>query len=68
VAVERTPFVVPSEANECWAMDFMSDVLSTGRRYRIFGALLLFAALAILMVMTRRVDWYRLSEESPTTR
>jgi inner membrane protein involved in colicin E2 resistance len=49
-------------------MDFMSDVLSTGRRYRIFGALLLFAALAILMVMTRRVDWYRLSEESPTTR
>lgn len=29
----------------------------------LLGALLLFAALAIVMVMTRRVDWYRLSEE-----
>lgn len=37
VAVERTPFVIPNKANECWAMDFMSDALSTGRRYRIFN-------------------------------
>jgi putative transposase len=37
VAVERKPFAMPSEANECWAMDFMSDALSTGRRYRIFN-------------------------------
>lgn len=37
VAVERRPFAMPSEANECWAMDFMSDALSTGRRYRIFN-------------------------------
>lgn len=37
VAVERRPFVMPAEANECWAMDFMSDALSTGRRYRIFN-------------------------------
>jgi inner membrane protein len=34
----------------------------------LLGALLLFAVLAIVMVMTRRVDWYHLSEESPTTR
>ena len=39
VSVARTPFVIPSAANECWAMDFMSDVLSTGRRYRIFNVL-----------------------------
>jgi inner membrane protein len=34
----------------------------------LLGALLLFAALAIVMIMTRRVDWYRLSEEWPTPR
>jgi putative transposase len=39
VSVARTPFVIPSEANECWAMDFMSDALATGRRYRIFNVL-----------------------------
>jgi inner membrane protein len=33
----------------------------------LFGALLLFATLAVVMIITRRVDWYRLSEE-PTTR
>ena len=37
VAVERQPMPTPSRINECWAMDFMSDVLSSGRRYRIFN-------------------------------
>lgn len=37
VAVERQPLPVPSQVNECWAMDFMSDVLSSGRRYRVFN-------------------------------
>jgi inner membrane protein len=34
----------------------------------LLGTLLLFAALTIVMIMTRRVDWYRLSEEPPTAR
>ena len=29
----------------------------------LLGAILLFAALTIVMIITRRVDWYRLSEE-----
>jgi putative transposase len=37
VAVARQPFTAPERANDCWAMDFMSDVLATGRRYRIFN-------------------------------
>lgn len=37
VAVTRIPLNRPSEPNECWAMDFMSDSLSTGRRYRILN-------------------------------
>lgn len=37
VAVERRPLPPPTAINECWAMDFMHDVLTTGRRYRIFN-------------------------------
>jgi putative transposase len=37
VAVPRQPLATPTRWNECWAMDFMSDSLSGGRRYRIFN-------------------------------
>ena len=37
VAVSRQPFEKPTRLNEAWAMDFMSDVLSSGRRYRILN-------------------------------
>jgi len=37
VAVARAPQPVPSRVNECWAMDYMSDVLVGGRRYRILN-------------------------------
>lgn len=36
VAVARQPLANPTRLNECWAMDYMSDALSNGRRYRIF--------------------------------
>jgi inner membrane protein len=34
----------------------------------LLGAVLLFAALALVMIMTRRVDWYRIAEEVPAAR
>jgi putative transposase len=37
VAVARQPMVTPRCLNECWAMDFMSDSLASGRRYRVFN-------------------------------
>lgn len=37
VAVARAPQPAPSRVNECWAMDYMSDVLVGGRRYRILN-------------------------------
>ena len=39
VAVARQPMPVPSRLNDCWAMDFMSDALSNGRRYRILNVM-----------------------------
>ena len=33
------PLTVPSMANGCWSMDFMSDALMCGRRFRTFNVL-----------------------------
>jgi putative transposase len=37
VAVARAPITTPTRLNERWALDFMSDVLVGGRRYRILN-------------------------------
>lgn len=37
VAVVRRPMPAPQKLNDCWAMDFMSDVLSSGRTYRVLN-------------------------------
>jgi len=47
---------------------FLYVILQSEDYALLLGALLLFAALTIVMIMTRRVDWYRLSEESSATR
>jgi inner membrane protein len=47
---------------------FLYVILQSEDYALLLGAFLLFAALAIVMIMTRRVDWYRLSEEPPPTR
>ena len=33
-AAERQPLVVPTRPNERWSMDFVSDALNDGRRFR----------------------------------
>ena len=47
---------------------FLYVILQSEDYALLLGALLLFAALTIVMIMTRGVDWYRLSEEPPTAR
>lgn len=39
VAVVRVPMPAPKRLNELWTMDFVSDALATGRRYRILAVL-----------------------------
>ena len=45
---------------------FLYVILQSEDYALLLGTLLLFAALAIVMVITRHVDWYRLSEQSGT--
>lgn len=35
----KTPLKTPTNLNECWSMDFMSDVLTNGRRLRVFNVI-----------------------------
>jgi len=43
---------------------FLYVILQSEDYALLLGSLLLFATLAIVMIMTRRVDWYRLSEQA----
>lgn len=36
---ERQPLPVPDAINQVWSLDFMSDSLSTGRRFRVLGVI-----------------------------
>ena len=36
---ERNPLDVPKTLNEVWSMDFMADVLSDGRKVRVFNVM-----------------------------
>jgi putative transposase len=35
----RTPLPKPDKINQVWSLDFMSDALSDGRRFRVFGVM-----------------------------
>jgi inner membrane protein len=47
---------------------FLYVILQSEDYALLLGALLLFVALAIVIIITRRVDWYRLSEPPTGTR
>lgn len=36
---EREPLVIPGRCNDTWSMDFVSDTLISGRRYRVFNVI-----------------------------
>lgn len=35
----RTPIVVPRELNQRWSLDFVSDQLANGRRFRLLNVI-----------------------------
>ena len=64
------PLVVPAEMNQCWSIDFMSDSLFCGRRFRTFNVVddynrealaievdLSLPSARVVRVLDRIVDW-----------
>jgi putative transposase len=59
----RRPMVLPSRANERWSLDFVSDTLTSGRRFRILCVVDDFTREALAVVPDFSISGHRLARE-----
>jgi len=61
--IPRVPMLVPSSANERWSVDFVSDQLATGRRFRVFNVVDDFTRECVLQIVDFSISGERLCRE-----
>lgn len=59
----RVPMAVPEAPNERWSVDFVSDQLANGRRFRVFNVVDDYSREAILQVVDFSISGARLARE-----
>lgn len=59
----RVPMIVPDRANQRWSVDFVSDQLANGRRFRVFNAVDDFTREIVLQVVDFSISGQRLARE-----
>jgi putative transposase len=59
----RVPMPVPDTVNERWSMDFMSDQLANGRRFRILNVVDDFSRECVLQIVDFSISGQRLARE-----
>ncbi len=59
----RVPLAVPSAVNECWSVDFVSDQLANGRRFRVFNVIDNFSRECLLQLVDFSIGGERLTRE-----
>jgi len=59
----RIPMPVPDRVNERWSVDFVSDQLANGRRFRVFNVVDDFSRECILQVVDFSIGGHRLVRE-----
>lgn len=59
----RVPLAVPSATNERWSVDFVSDQLANGRRFRIFNVVDDYSRECVLQVVDFSISGLRLASE-----
>ncbi len=61
--VPRIPMLVPSAVNERWSVDFVSDQLANGRRFRVFNVVDDFTRECVLQIVDFSILGQRLVNE-----
>lgn len=61
--IPRIPMPVPSEVNERWSVDFVSDQLANGRRFRVFNVVDDFSRECVLQIVDFSISGQRLATE-----
>ena len=59
----RVPMLVPNQINERWSMDFVSDQLANGRRFRVLNMVDDFSRECVLQVVDFSISGQRLTRE-----
>jgi putative transposase len=59
----RVPLSVPSAVNQRWSVDFVSDQLANGRRFRVFNVVDDFSRECVLQVVDFSISGERLTHE-----
>jgi len=59
----RVPMVLPDRVNERWSMDFVSDQLANGRRFRVLNVVDDFSRECVLQVVDFSISGQRLARE-----
>jgi transposase InsO family protein len=59
----RVPMLVPDQVNERWSMDFVSDQLANGRRFRVLNVVDDFSRECVLQVVDFSISGQRLARE-----
>jgi putative transposase len=59
----RVPMLVPNAVNQRWSMDFVSDQLANGRRFRVLNVVDDFSREYVLKVVDFSVSGHRVARE-----
>ena len=62
-AICRQPLILPSRPGQRWSMDFMSDQLSMGRRFRLFNVMDDFTKQAHKITVDTSISGHRVARE-----
>jgi putative transposase len=59
----RAPLTVPQGPNQCWALDFVSDALTCGRRFRVLAVVDQFSRECVALVADTSLSGARVARE-----
>lgn len=59
----RSPMTIPQEPNQRWSLDFVSDALTDGRRFRVFCVIDDFSRECLATVADNSISGHRVARE-----